>query len=26
MTHVNLTRDPFHGDWNYIIRPKAKRS
>lgn len=25
MKHVNLTRDTFHGDWNYVIRPKAKR-
>lgn len=24
MTHVNLTRDPFHGDWNYVIRPKTR--
>src|SRR5712692_11490289 len=25
MTHVNLTRDPFHGDWNYVISRHAKR-
>ena len=21
---VNLTRDPFHGEWNYTIRPRRK--
>ena len=25
MKQVNLARHTFHGDWNYIIRPKAKR-
>jgi len=23
MKQVNLERATFHGDWNYIIRPKA---
>lgn len=23
MTAVNVERDPFHGDWNYVIRPHA---
>jgi hypothetical protein len=22
MATVNLTRQPFHGDWNYVIRPR----
>ena len=25
MKQVNLTRGMFHGDWNYVIRPKVKR-
>lgn len=25
MKQVNLARDTFHGDWNYVIRPRAKR-
>jgi len=25
MKRVNVERNKFHGDWNYIIRPKAKR-
>ena len=24
MKHINLERDPFHGDWNYTIRPHSK--
>ncbi|MBI5438859.1 MAG: hypothetical protein HY936_07940, partial [Nitrosomonadales bacterium] len=23
MGHINVERDKFHGDWNYVIRPKA---
>jgi len=23
MTHVNLERHKFHGDWNYTIRPRS---
>jgi transposase len=23
MKHVNIQRHPFHGDWNYTIRPRA---
>ena len=26
MATVNLTRDAFHGDWNYTIRPKKPRT
>jgi len=26
MKHVNVTYDTFHGDWNYMIRPRASRS
>ena len=25
MKRVNLERNKFHGDWNYVIRPKGKR-
>lgn len=25
MKHVNLERHPFHGDWNYTIRPNTNR-
>ena len=21
---LNLTRNPFHGEWNYVIRPQPK--
>jgi hypothetical protein len=24
MQHVNLLPDPFHGEWNYVIRPGAR--
>jgi hypothetical protein len=24
LAKVNLTRDPFHGEWNYEIRPRPK--
>lgn len=24
MENLNVERDKFHGDWNYVIRPKAK--
>jgi hypothetical protein len=24
MARINLQPDPFHGDWNYVIRHKAK--
>ena len=23
MKHINVERDKFHGDWNYVIRPKT---
>ena len=23
MTHVNLERHEFHGDWNYTVRPRS---
>jgi len=23
MATIQLTRDPFHGEWNYSIRPHA---
>jgi Rhodopirellula transposase DDE domain len=23
MAAINIQHDPFHGDWNYIIRPTA---
>lgn len=23
---LNIERDPFHGDWNYVIRPRANRA
>ena len=26
MRRVNVERNPFHGDWNYVIRPTAKIS
>ncbi len=26
MQRVNLERDKFHGEWNYIIKPRAKAS
>jgi transposase len=26
LRRVNLHRDPFHGDWNYVIRPQAPRN
>jgi len=22
MKHVNMERDRFHGEWNYVIKPK----
>jgi hypothetical protein len=25
MKYINIERSPFHGDWNYIIRPTAPR-
>jgi hypothetical protein len=25
MKRVSLERNKFHGDWNYVIRPKGKR-
>jgi len=24
MKRINVERNKFHGDWNYVIRPKAK--
>ncbi len=24
MKTINIERDTFHGDWNYVIRPRAK--
>jgi len=24
MTALNITRNPFHGEWNYTIAPRAK--
>ena len=24
MSELNMERDNFHGDWNYVIRPHAK--
>jgi hypothetical protein len=24
LASVKLTRDPFHGEWNYIVRPTAQ--
>ena len=24
MKTVNVERNKFHGDWNYVIKPKAK--
>jgi len=24
MQRVNLERDKFHGEWNYVINPSAK--
>jgi len=24
MNRVNLERNKFHGDWNYVIRPNPK--
>ena len=24
MKRVNVVRNKFHGDWNYVIRPNAK--
>src|SRR5437016_2069888 len=26
MEHLNLERNKFHGEWNYVIKPKAKIS
>jgi hypothetical protein len=26
MEHLNLERNKFHGEWNYIIKPNAKIS
>jgi hypothetical protein len=25
MDSINITRDAFHGEWNYAIRPSAKQ-
>ena len=25
MSSLNITPDPFHGDWNYTIRPRVRR-
>jgi hypothetical protein len=25
MQAVNLQRNPFHGEWNYVIKPHSKR-
>jgi len=24
ISELNIERDPFHGDWNYVIRPRSK--
>jgi hypothetical protein len=24
MAEINILRDPFHGEWNYTIKPKLK--
>jgi hypothetical protein len=24
MEHLNLERNKFHGEWNYVIKPNAK--
>jgi len=24
MATLNIERDDFHGDWNYVIRPREK--
>ena len=24
LDHINLQRDKFHGEWNYVIRPADK--
>jgi hypothetical protein len=26
MAELNILRDDFHGDWNYIIKPQPRRS
>jgi len=26
MEHLNLERNKFHGEWNYVIKPNAKIS
>jgi len=26
MNRVNLQRDKFHGEWNYLIKPNLKTS
>jgi hypothetical protein len=23
LASINIERDPFHGEWNYVIRPKS---
>jgi len=23
---LNIKRDKFHGDWNYVIRPRGKKT
>ncbi len=25
LDHINLERDRFHGEWNYVIRPRAEK-
>ena len=26
MTRINLQRNTFHGEWNYVIRPRVGKS
>jgi hypothetical protein len=26
MKHINLERQPFHGEWNYVISPRQSKS
>ncbi len=26
MSELNIERDPFHGDWNYTIHPKRRKT
>ena len=26
MKHINIKRNRFHGEWNYMIKPKAKKT